>query len=427
MQDKPTRLVIAEPVQRDHWYLRIEDGTIYGPSPLHELQSWAEQGRIAARHELSRDRKSWTLAYKVPELMLDCLVLFPDGELIGPFHYTTAEEMLAEGSIQENDIFVRYYENERNVTAAQFTQSDQARRKAEAECDRLQSGTKKQEAELKEKIRTLQEALQEAKEAYEESEARYAFGQKQLGDAINGSQRLKQNLDELKKAHGKEQHDLQTRIANQTALKAEHNALKKTLRALKENDARRDEAIATAKAHEEALTKERDTLKAGQDKLKQELAGIKERNAGLKKALSEAKAREEALTKDQNERKTAHDQKDAEEKKKLAKLEKELADVRQLATDESAGLRKQLKERNQIIETLRLDSETEKARHTTSNPSDVEEGELLSPQDGAEPTAPPPPQGNSDKLSALEARVRDELQRWRAATDKRPPFDKNRT
>ena len=41
------------------WYVRTEDGNVYGPADAEKLAKWAEDGRIDPTSFVSTDRISW--------------------------------------------------------------------------------------------------------------------------------------------------------------------------------------------------------------------------------------------------------------------------------------------------------------------------------------------------------------------------------
>lgn len=80
------------------WYLRREDGTVYGPAALREFRLWAADGRIAPTDQVSQDQESWRAASEVLELALDWYI--EDEERIhGPFHALLIAELVATGQL----------------------------------------------------------------------------------------------------------------------------------------------------------------------------------------------------------------------------------------------------------------------------------------------------------------------------------------
>ncbi|HAS82850.1 MAG TPA: hypothetical protein DCS43_09325, partial [Verrucomicrobia bacterium] len=66
------------------WFLKIEEGSVFGPSDMPTLVDWARQGRIAPGHQLSEDKKAWIPAERVPELDMVWMVELSDGSYYGP-------------------------------------------------------------------------------------------------------------------------------------------------------------------------------------------------------------------------------------------------------------------------------------------------------------------------------------------------------
>ena len=68
------------------WYVRMEDGKVYGPADLAALVEWSKDGRIEPTSFVSRDRKSWQPAQTKPELEMKWLVETEPGKVFGPFN-----------------------------------------------------------------------------------------------------------------------------------------------------------------------------------------------------------------------------------------------------------------------------------------------------------------------------------------------------
>ncbi|MBT3193531.1 MAG: OmpA family protein [Verrucomicrobia bacterium] len=86
------------------WFVRISDGSTYGPVDLTTLQSWAAQGRIEPENELSEDQESWIHAMDLPELEMDWLVELEDGTLYGPFNIQLAPELMQRGALPPESV-----------------------------------------------------------------------------------------------------------------------------------------------------------------------------------------------------------------------------------------------------------------------------------------------------------------------------------
>ena len=68
------------------WFVRTEDGKVYGPASVESLVEWAKDGRVEPSCFLSRDRINWTPAQLMPELEMEWLVETEPGKVYGPFN-----------------------------------------------------------------------------------------------------------------------------------------------------------------------------------------------------------------------------------------------------------------------------------------------------------------------------------------------------
>ncbi len=83
----------------EQWFLKIDDGTIFGPVPARSLRHWAEQGRIAPGNRLSKDKIEWIVAESMPELEMIWWVERDDGSLQGPFNRKALDSLISDGTI----------------------------------------------------------------------------------------------------------------------------------------------------------------------------------------------------------------------------------------------------------------------------------------------------------------------------------------
>ncbi|MFO7871546.1 MAG: hypothetical protein R6V03_08970 [Kiritimatiellia bacterium] len=81
------------------WHLKLDDGTVYGPVPLCDLRSWAEDCRIGPQHEVSPDKKKWFPASQVPELRMDWMVEIDKDNSYGPLNLLAVANLLDDGTI----------------------------------------------------------------------------------------------------------------------------------------------------------------------------------------------------------------------------------------------------------------------------------------------------------------------------------------
>ena len=81
------------------WFVRTEDGKVYGPAEVSALVEWAKDGRIEPSSFLSRDRINWTPAQLMPELEMEWLVETEPGRVYGPFNRSLVISMYAAKSV----------------------------------------------------------------------------------------------------------------------------------------------------------------------------------------------------------------------------------------------------------------------------------------------------------------------------------------
>ncbi|MDZ4200311.1 MAG: hypothetical protein U1E27_13625 [Kiritimatiellia bacterium] len=81
------------------WYLRKEDGTVYGPASPETLRNWAADGRVEPVDSVSSDRLNWIAAPDRAELGLDWMVLVPDADPYGPVHLRSLLDLAADGGL----------------------------------------------------------------------------------------------------------------------------------------------------------------------------------------------------------------------------------------------------------------------------------------------------------------------------------------
>jgi len=82
---------------RKQWYLKIHDGTIYGPVDLAVLCDWAGQSRIAPGNFISENRIEWFPAQELPDLKMEWQARLPSGETYGPFNVLAVPHLVQNG------------------------------------------------------------------------------------------------------------------------------------------------------------------------------------------------------------------------------------------------------------------------------------------------------------------------------------------
>jgi flagellar motor protein MotB len=83
--------------KQERWFMRTDDGAVYGPATMDTLKEWCLDGRIEPDNELSPDQKNWVPAQSVPELEMDWYARLDDGTRIGPFPLALVPGLLENG------------------------------------------------------------------------------------------------------------------------------------------------------------------------------------------------------------------------------------------------------------------------------------------------------------------------------------------
>lgn len=81
------------------WFLRKDNGAIYGPVAEETLQAWARDGRVAPEDYVSSDQINWIPSFELSSLDMVWLVELPDGLEYGPAHRDALESLLADSSL----------------------------------------------------------------------------------------------------------------------------------------------------------------------------------------------------------------------------------------------------------------------------------------------------------------------------------------
>ena len=93
--------------ERESWYVKGSDGQVYGPADMASLVVWASEGRIEPNGFVSRDRRSWILAPRLPELEMRWVVETEPGKYYGPFNRQVVNRLAANGSIPQGAFVYR--------------------------------------------------------------------------------------------------------------------------------------------------------------------------------------------------------------------------------------------------------------------------------------------------------------------------------
>ena len=92
------------------WYVRTEDGKVYGPADVASLLLWAQDGRIEPATFVSQDRKSWIPAQLMSELEMKWLVEVGPGKVFGPFNRAVVIRLSGAGELPPEAKIYRLHE-----------------------------------------------------------------------------------------------------------------------------------------------------------------------------------------------------------------------------------------------------------------------------------------------------------------------------
>ena len=97
-------------VEKKEWFVRTEDGNVYGPATVATLVEWAKDGRVEPTGFLSKDRISWMPAQLMDELDMKWLVEFEPGKVFGPFNRSFVSHLYHNGSFDAGVKIYRLHE-----------------------------------------------------------------------------------------------------------------------------------------------------------------------------------------------------------------------------------------------------------------------------------------------------------------------------
>ena len=86
------------------WFLKIDDGSVFGPVPAADLRNWAEQGRIAPGNQISKDKKSWILAEDLPDLDMRWMVQLSGDTVYGPLNIKALGDLVRDGTVSPTSV-----------------------------------------------------------------------------------------------------------------------------------------------------------------------------------------------------------------------------------------------------------------------------------------------------------------------------------
>ncbi len=81
------------------WFVRMSNGSMFGPINTKGLVHWACDGRIMPDDEISPDRINWQASRELEALGMDTMLERPDGTFMGPFNAKAIDPLAREGKI----------------------------------------------------------------------------------------------------------------------------------------------------------------------------------------------------------------------------------------------------------------------------------------------------------------------------------------
>ena len=84
------------------WYVRSEEGAVYGPASEASLLEWVKDGRVDPSGYVSKDRINWVPPQTLDWLEMKWLVETDLGKFFGPFHRELIKQLVADGSVSSS-------------------------------------------------------------------------------------------------------------------------------------------------------------------------------------------------------------------------------------------------------------------------------------------------------------------------------------
>ena len=92
------------------WFVRTQDGAVYGPASIDSLVEWAKDGRVEPTGFVSNDRINWMPPQLMPELEMKWLVETEPGQVFGPFNRELVISLSKDGNLDASAKVYRLHE-----------------------------------------------------------------------------------------------------------------------------------------------------------------------------------------------------------------------------------------------------------------------------------------------------------------------------
>ncbi len=114
------------------WFLRKENGAVYGPVAEEVLAAWAADGRVAPEDFISPDQIIWTPPNELPSLGMEWMIELGPGLEYGPAHERALLALVDEGAVEPPVRLRNIHTGEVRVVGAPPHKGDTQRITAEA-------------------------------------------------------------------------------------------------------------------------------------------------------------------------------------------------------------------------------------------------------------------------------------------------------
>jgi hypothetical protein len=108
----------VQELEKGDWYLKLDDGSVFGPAPFADIYDWAVQCRIGPQHQVSRDQRTWTNAADVTDLRMDWMVPLSDGTVFGPVNLLAVHQLVADRAVDAAAVMTHKTTNEQRAVAS---------------------------------------------------------------------------------------------------------------------------------------------------------------------------------------------------------------------------------------------------------------------------------------------------------------------
>lgn len=191
------------PQDKRQWFVRMSNGSIFGPVHTRGLLIWTQEGRVMPDDEVSEDRESWLAAHKLPELDMDTFIEMSDGTFSGPYHADSIQPLIAEGKVPADAKTVHRDEMAAGRKAEEVKKAPESEVKKSEETEEKKVQAESEDGDISAGVQSeeLQKEMSELKTVLEELQRNnktLQSGNKTL-EAKNKS--LKQEMKKLKTEH----------------------------------------------------------------------------------------------------------------------------------------------------------------------------------------------------------------------------------